>query len=1282
VQVYRGIDALSDIRKNKLLSRLQTVDSAILEVTAEYVHFADMMAILSKSDKKQIVQLLTYGLPYHGGAEGTAFLVIPRPGTISPWSSKASDILRNTGLHSVKRIERGLMYYVHGISSSNYDLVAALLHDRMTETVIRDISAAAVLFETKKAVPLQTIDAISVGRQALQAANTQLGLALAADEIDYLYTAYSELKRDPTDVELMMFAQINSEHCRHKIFNAGWVINGKKQRHSLFKMIKNTYEVGGENVLSAYSDNAAVLEGPIAEMFLSDPASGRYAYRKEPVNLVIKVETHNHPTGIAPEPGAATGTGGEIRDEAATGRGARSKMGLAGYNVSNLEISDYIQPWEKPYGKPNRIASALDIMLEAPIGAASYANEFGRPALHGYFRTYQQQLNGTEWGYHKPIMIAGGLGTIRSDLVTKRRLPVGSLVIVLGGPAMLIGLGGGAAASMHSGSSAENLDFASVQRSNGEMERRAQEVINSCVALGKANPIITIHDVGAGGLSNALPELVHDSERGAAFELRDIPNAEPGLSPLQIWCNEAQERYVLGLLPDDLDQFETFCRRERCPYAVVGVITEQKQLVVNDRLFKNKPVDIPMDVLFGKPPKLTKTITRQPESHAAFSIDTIDYDDAIRRVLHLPAVGSKKFLITIGDRTVGGLVTRDQMVGPWQVPVADVAVTAASFTSMHGEAIAMGERSPLSLIDAKAAARMAVGEALTNILAADIGKLSDIKLSANWMSAVGFGSEDEKLFDAVQILGMEFCPALGLTIPVGKDSLSMQSRWQEGREEKSVTSPQSVVISAFAPAISTANTLTPQLDLSVDSRLLLIDFGKGKNRLGGSALAQVFNELGNQSPDIEPEQLIHFFSVMQQLRTKNKILAYHDRSDGGLFTTVCEMAFASRCGLKLELGELSGQFVAKLFSEELGAVIQIRAKDKKEVLTLLRSEFGESVYDIGTPQKQQQISIFEDLREIYSNSRAELEAWWSETSYVLQKMRDNPACADEEFAAVSANEDIGLQAGMSVKLAPPKRFKSRPKVAILREEGVNGQVEMAAAFERAGFASIDVHLNDLMDERVSLKDFKGIAASGGFSYGDVLGAGEGWAKTILYNNPLRDAFSEFFKRHDTFTLGACNGCQMLSALKELIPGTEHWPQMFLKNTSEQFEARVSMVKINETASILFAGMTGSVLPVPVAHGEGRAYYTSVTTLERALFCNAVAAQYVDSLGQVTTNYPSNPSGSPAGIAAVTSLDGRATILMPHPERAFLAKQLSWHPDEWSENSPWFQLFVNARNWVG
>lgn len=1272
MQVYQGISALSDFRKSKLLIRLQAINSSIKSVQAEYVHFAKTSQELSADEDKRLAQLTSYGTAFSAERQGTLYFVVPRAGTISPWSSKATDIVHNSGLQHVTRIERGIAYYIEGAPAED-DAIAQALHDRMTETVLPELEAAQVLFETAEPAKLTTITMLDGGKAALTTANKSLGLALADDEIDYLYDAYSNLKRNPTDVELMMFAQVNSEHCRHKIFNADWVVNGQPQPKSLFKMIKNTYEKGGQNVLSAYDDNAAVIKGPTAGRFFAEQ-DGVYAYHPEPVHSVIKVETHNHPTAIAPVPGAATGIGGEIRDEAATGRGAKSKMGLAGFTVSNLEIPEAQRPWEQAYGKPGRIASALDIMLEAPIGGASFANEFGRPNLAGYFRTFQQAIGDQEWGYHKPIMIAGGLGNIRGEHVQKQQLPVGSLIIQLGGPALLIGLGGGAASSMQTGESDESLDFASVQRGNGEIERRAQEVIDHCWSLGGDNPLITIHDVGAGGLSNALPELIHDSSRGGIIELRDIPSAEPGLSPLEIWCNEAQERYVLGIAPENLKKFQAMCERERCPFAVVGTITAEQQLIVNDRLFNNKPIDLPLDVLFGKPPKMIREFDQSSEEHAGLDLADVALDDAIERVLKLPAVGSKKFLITIGDRTVGGLTTRDQMVGPWQVPVSDVAVTAATFDSNYGEAMTMGERTPLALINAPAAARVAIGEALTNIAAADIDTLPDIKLSANWMAAAGHSHEDEKLYNSVKAIGEEFCPELGLTIPVGKDSLSMRSKWQDGDNEKSVTSPISLIITGFAPVQNVDKTLTPQLDLNEDTALIFIDLSGGKTRLGGSALATVYNQLGNEAPDADAGILKQFFATLTTLKRNGTILAYHDRSDGGLLTTVLEMAFASHCGLELDITDLSGDSLQKLFNEELGAVIQVKKMDVESVT----QAFGDQAHTIGSPTKVQEITIA-DGSNILKNSRSQLERWWSDTSYQLQKLRDNPEVADQELATVADNKDPGLNAKVSFT-SEIKKYQSKPKVAILREQGVNGHIEMAAAFDRAGFTSVDVHLSDIIRGRYRLDDFVGVVACGGFSYGDVLGAGEGWAKSILFNENLRTIFSTFFARPDTFALGVCNGCQVLAALKELIPGAETWPT-FLKNTSEQFEARVVLTKINESPSIFFKDMAGSQLPIPVAHGEGKAVFGNKTEQQSAVDNKLVSAQYVDNYGQVTETYPANPNGSPDGITALTTPDGRATIIMPHPERAFMSRQLSWYPSNWEADSPWMRIFQNARAWV-
>ena len=1281
MRVYDGVAALSDFRRAKLLQQLQDAEPAITGLDAQYLHFVDANTV-SDIDDTLLKSLLTYDSPFTGATTGELILVTPRAGTISPWSSKATDIAHNAGLSAVNRIERGIAYYVQSTGAVDISNVSVWLHDRMVESVLSSVDQAERLFTDAAPKPLVYVDIMAEGKIALETANKGLGLALASDEIDYLFDAYTTLGRNPTDAELMMFAQVNSEHCRHKIFNADWVIDGEAQPKSLFKMIRNTYESGHENVLSAYSDNAAVIAGGAGGRFFADPTTKVYGYHHEPIHSVIKVETHNHPTAIAPFPGAATGAGGEIRDEGATGRGAKPKMGLAGYTVSNLNIPGAEQPWETSYGKPSRVTSALDIMIDAPLGASSYANEFGRPNLTGYFRSYEQDDTDTtrqRYGYHKPIMIAGGLGNIRDQHVLKRTMKPGAQIVVLGGPAMLIGLGGGAASSMQAGSSAEDLDFASVQRANAELERRVQEVIDACWALGDDNPIVTIHDVGAGGLSNALPELVHDSGLGAVFELRNIPNAEPNLSPLEIWCNEAQERYVLGLDKADVERFVAICERERCIYSIVGSTNISQQLVVTDSLLGSDVVNLPMATLFGKPPKMTRTVRRVKSKRTALNLNTITVADAVERVLHLPAVGSKKFLITIGDRSVGGLVVRDQMVGPWQVPVSDVAVTAAAFDSKHGEAMAMGERTPLAIINAPASARMAIGEAITNIISTDIARLSDIKLSANWMAAAGNASEDEKLYDTVKAVGEDFCPSLDITIPVGKDSLSMRSVWKDDDINKSITSPISLIITAFSPVTDVDNTLTPQLVTGQDTSLILIDLGKARNRLGGSALAQVYNQIGDITPDIDPKLLKSFFESLTILKQQRKLLAYHDRSDGGLLATLIEMAFASRCGLDIDLSSVPGTDLERLFSEELGAVVQVQSADVEVVMASLTQSIGATVHKIGSPTMTQLVSIYDGEKLLYQNSRAQLESWWSDTSHQLQRLRDNSDCADQEYVSLQDDADQGLA---PIYKARPlaQAYDNKPKVAIFREQGVNGHVEMAAAFDKAQFTAVDVHLNDLLSGSAKLDDFVGLVACGGFSYGDVLGAGEGWAKTILSKKSLRAQFTSFFERPDSFTLGVCNGCQMLAALKELIPGAENWPR-FLKNKSEQFEARLSLTKINESPSLFFKDMAGSYLLVPVAHGEGQAVFASDEQREQSLQDNLVPMQFSDNGHSITEQYPLNPNGSPQGITSLTTPDGRATIMMPHPERAFMTRQLSWSPDDWGPDSPWQRIFQNARAWV-
>ncbi|MDH0097800.1 phosphoribosylformylglycinamidine synthase [Ectopseudomonas hydrolytica] len=1295
--ILRGAPALSAFRHGKLLEQLTSKVPAVTGLYAEFAHFADVTGVLNADEEQVLARLLKYGpsVPVQEPS-GKLFLTIPRFGTISPWSSKASDIARNCGLGKIQRLERGIAYYVSGeLSEADSAAVAALLHDRMTQLVLSALEDAAALFSHAEPKPLTAVDVLGGGRAALEQANQDLGLALAEDEIDYLVKSFNDLGRNPHDIELMMFAQANSEHCRHKIFNASWDIDGESQDKSLFGMIKNTYQMHSEGVLSAYKDNASVIEGFTAGRFFPNPETRQYGAVQEPVHILMKVETHNHPTAIAPFPGASTGSGGEIRDEGATGRGAKPKAGLTGFSVSNLNIPDFLQPWEKPYGKPERIVSALDIMIEGPLGGAAFNNEFGRPALNGYFRTFEQAVNSPRGeevrGYHKPIMLAGGLGNIRENHVQKGEISVGAKLIVLGGPAMLIGLGGGAASSMATGASSADLDFASVQRENPEMERRCQEVIDRCWQLGEANPIKFIHDVGAGGISNALPELINDGGRGGRFELRKVPNDEPGMAPHEIWCNESQERYVLSVDAADFERFQAICERERCPFAVVGEATAEPHLTVTDSHFNNTPVDMPLEVLLGKPPRMHRSVSREAEQGDDFNAASVDIEEALGRVLRHPAVASKSFLITIGDRTITGLVARDQMVGPWQVPVADCAVTATSFDVYTGEAMAMGERTPLALLDAPASGRMAVGETITNLAAARIGKLSDIKLSANWMAAAGHPGEDARLYDTVKAVGMELCPQLGITIPVGKDSMSMKTRWQEEGVDKSVTAPLSLVISGFAPVQDIRQTLTPQLRMDKgETDLILIDLGRGQNRMGASILAQVYAQIGQQVPDLDDaEDLKAFFAVIQGLNADGHLLAYHDRSDGGLLTTVLEMAFAGHCGLSLNLDALAdnaSELPAVLFNEELGAVIQVRQDATPEVLAQFSAAgLDDCVAVIGQAVNNSEVSISFNGEPVFAGERRLLQRQWAETSYRIQRLRDNAQGADQEFDLLLEEDNPGLSVKLGFDVnqdiaAPYIKKGVRPQVAILREQGVNGQVEMAAAFDRAGFAAIDVHMSDILAGRVSLEEFKGLVACGGFSYGDVLGAGEGWAKSILFNARARDGFQAFFERKDSFALGVCNGCQMMSNLHELIPGTEFWPH-FVRNRSEQFEARVAMVQIQESASIFLQGMAGSRLPIAIAHGEGHAEFESEEALLEADLSGTVALRYVDNHGKVTEAYPANPNGSPRGITGLTSRDGRVTIMMPHPERVFRAVQNSWRPDEWQEDGGWMRMFRNARVWV-
>ncbi|MGC1330164.1 phosphoribosylformylglycinamidine synthase [Pseudomonas sp.] len=1295
--ILRGAPALSAFRHGKLLEQLSQKVPAVSGLYAEFAHFAEVAGELTADEQQVLARLLKYGpsVPVQEPA-GRLFLVMPRFGTISPWSSKASDIAHNCGLGNVQRLERGIAFYVTGeLSEAQAQVVAGLLHDRMTQVVLSKLEEAAGLFSHAEPKPLTAIDVLGGGRGALEKANVELGLALAEDEIDYLVTSFEGLGRNPHDIELMMFAQANSEHCRHKIFNASWDIDGQSQEKSLFGMIKNTYQMHSDGVLSAYKDNASVIVGSVAGRFFPNPETRQYGAVQEPVHILMKVETHNHPTAIAPFPGASTGSGGEIRDEGATGRGAKPKAGLTGFTVSNLNIPGFEQPWEKPYGKPERIVTALDIMIDGPLGGAAFNNEFGRPALTGYFRTFEQAidtLHGEEVrGYHKPIMLAGGMGNIRAEHVQKGEITVGSKLIVLGGPAMLIGLGGGAASSMATGTSSADLDFASVQRENPEMERRCQEVIDRCWQLGDKNPISFIHDVGAGGLSNAFPELVNDGGRGGRFELRNVPNDEPGMAPLEIWSNESQERYVLAVDAADFERFQAICERERCPFAVVGEATAEPQLTVTDSHFGNNAVDMPLEVLLGKAPRMHRSAVRESELGDDFDPAQLDLADSIERVLHHPAVASKSFLITIGDRTITGLVNRDQMVGPWQVPVADVAVTATSFDVYTGEAMAMGERTPLALLDAPASARMAVGETLTNIAASSIGKMSDIKLSANWMSAAGHPGEDARLYDAVKAVGMELCPELGITIPVGKDSMSMKTRWSDEGAEKSVTSPMSLIITGFAPVLDIRKTLTPQLRMDKGlTDLVLIDLGRGQNRMGASILAQAHAKLAKAAPDVDDaEDLKAFFAVIQGLNADGHLLAYHDRSDGGLLASVVEMAFAGHCGLDLQLDTLAhsqDEINAILFNEELGAVIQIRQDATADILAQFSAAgLGDCVAVIGQPVNNGHVNISFNGELLFEGDRRLMQRQWAETSYQIQRLRDNAECADQEFDTLLEEDNPGLSVKLGFDVndnisAPYIKTGVRPQVAVLREQGVNGQVEMAAAFDRAGFNAIDVHMSDILAGRVDLNEFKGLVACGGFSYGDVLGAGEGWAKSALFNARARDAFQQYFERNDTFTLGVCNGCQMMSNLHELIPGTEFWPH-FVRNRSEQFEARVAMVEVQKSNSVFLQGMAGSRMPIAIAHGEGHAEFANEQALIEADVSGCVALRFVDNHGKVTEAYPANPNGSPRGITGLTSRDGRVTIMMPHPERVFRAVQNSWRPDDWNEDAAWMRMFRNARVWV-
>jgi phosphoribosylformylglycinamidine synthase len=1285
ILLLRGAPAFSRPRLERLARNLAPDTQGLSGLTAEAWYFIEINDALSGDEQARLCELLDARAPDGELPPGVLRLVTPRLGTISPWSSKATEIARQCGFGKVTRIERGIAYFID--SASPPAPAPAALHDRMTESVLAAFDEAAALFHRYAPKPFGTIDIINAGRAALEAANAELGLALSDDEVDYLVENFTRMGRNPTDVELTMFAQANSEHCRHKIFNADWVIDAHPMEKSLFAMIRDTHKAHPGGTVVAYTDNASVIEGFDTEQLYPD-SDGIYRFHRELTHILAKVETHNHPTAISPFPGASTAAGGEIRDEGATGRGARPKAGLAGFSVSNLAIPGFVQPWEAPYGKPDRIASALQIMIDGPLGAAAFNNEFGRPNLAGYFRAFEQVVEGEVRGYHKPIMIGGGIGSIQAQQAKKPTVPPGTLLIQLGGPGMLIGLGGGAASSMAAGVNTADLDFASVQRGNPEIQRRCQEVIDTCWQRGEANPIIAIHDVGAGGLSNAMPELADHAGLGARIELREVDIEEPGMSPREIWSNEAQERYVLAISPDDLGVFSAICARERCPFAVLGTASDDGRLVVNDRHFGNTPVDMEMKVLLGKPPKMTRNVSRCAAHLPPFEVTELDLADAALRVLRNPAVASKRFLITIGDRSVGGLIVRDQLVGPWQMPVADVAVTAMAFSGIEGEAFAMGERTPLACVDAPASGRMAVGEAITNIAAADIDSITKVKLSANWMAAAGHRGEDAKLFDTVRAVS-EFCIATGLSIPVGKDSLSMRTAWKEGEEDKQVIAPLSLIVSAFAPVADIRRTLTPQLQFpeGEETELILIDLGRGAHRLGGSILTQVYNAIGEHAPDIAPQDLVAFFGAIRRLSRDGLILAYHDRSDGGLFATVCEMAFASRCGLSLTLDTVcfDDRLFGALFAEELGAVVQIRRRDRSTVGAILDGA-GLDVHFIGEPNDKDEIRFHRNARLVLSAPRADWLRAWSEVGYQIALLRDDTECVQEEFGSLADADDPGLSVNFAFDVredvaAPFILTGVRPKMAFLREQGINSQLEMAAAFTRAGFDAVDVHMSDLQSGRHDLAQFKGFAACGGFSYGDVLGAGQGWAKSILFNPALREQFETFFARPDTFALGVCNGCQMMAHLAPIIPGAENWPR-FHRNRSEQFEARFLMVEVLETPSIFLSGMAGSRLPIVVSHGEGQAVFQNEAAQNAAL----TALRYIDNRGEVARAYPANPNGSPEGVTGFTTPDGRFTIMMPHPERVARTLQMSWSPrwllEQSPDASPWLRMFGNARKWVG
>ncbi|WP_271009662.1 phosphoribosylformylglycinamidine synthase [Paucibacter sp. B51] len=1322
---FEGGNALSAFRAQALLPQLQAINERINGVQARHVHWVWADAALDADAGAKLAALLNYGDAYVGGEDGHLVVVAPRLGTVSPWASKATDIAHNCGLN-IHRVERVTEYRItlksgplggtKTLSQAELIACADLLHDRMTESVLLARENAAHLFDEKTAQPLEHVDVLGQGRAALVAANKTFGLALSEDEIDYLENAFQTLKRNPSDVELMMFAQANSEHCRHKIFNAKFTVDGVDQDLSLFGMIRNTEKLSPQHTVKAYSDNASVMEGHRIERWMpaGDQRAPQYQAREELAHVLMKVETHNHPTAISPYPGASTGAGGEIRDEGATGRGSRPKAGLTGFSVSNLHLPGLSEPWEQnPVGKPSHIASALQIMIEGPLGGAAFNNEFGRPNLNGYFRVYEQKVDGVQRGYHKPIMIAGGLGAIRDDQTQKIEFPAGSLLVQLGGPGMRIGMGGSAASSMAAGTNTADLDFDSVQRGNPEIERRVQEVINHCWGLGEKNPILAIHDVGAGGISNAFPELVNDAHRGAVFDLRKVPLEESGMAPKEIWCNESQERYVLAIAADSLDLFQRMCERERCPFAVVGVTTEQRELILEDGPGGQRAVDMPMDVLLGKPPKMHREVSRVARDAGTLDLNGVSLASVAQTVLRHPTVASKRFLITIGDRTVGGLNSRDQMVGPWQVPVADCAVTLADYKGFAGEAMAMGERTPLAAVDGPASGRMAVAESITNLLAAPI-ELPRVKLSANWMAACGEPGEDAALFDTVKAVGMELCPALGVSIPVGKDSLSMRTRWSDAQgAEQQVTAPVSLIITAFASVADVRGTLTPQLKTDAgDTSLILVDLGAGQHRMGGSILAQALNQFGGAVPDLDDAGLLKsLVAAVNELRAAGQLLAYHDRGDGGLWATACEMAFAGHVGVSLnvdmlvtegdgvsdsradtgdaknwatQVGARREELTLKaLFSEELGVLLQVRTADRDAVLQVLRRHgLSKLSHVVGKPNGNGQVEVWRDAKKVYSESLEQLHKSWDEVSWRINQLRDNPACADSEHAQAGLASDPGRHVHLSFDpnedvAAPFIATGARPKLAILREQGVNSHVEMSYAMAQAGFDTYDVHMSDLQAGAVTLEQFKGFVACGGFSYGDTLGAGEGWARSVMFNPVLAEQFKAFFARGDSFALGVCNGCQMMAALSPIIPGAQHWPK-FTRNKSEQFEARLAMVEVLESPSLFFQGMAGSRLPIAVAHGEGFADFSQRGDAAQV----ARAMRYVDHSGQATETYPLNPNGSPDGLTSVTTADGRFTVLMPHPERVFRNVQLSWTSGDVSAFSPWMRMFRNARKALG